>query len=61
MAGIADRRAADLDVSRQHERLEPRTRQTGNMARQHAVEPLAGFLGGDDHDVVIGVQDGLGR
>ena len=46
---IADRAAVERDGAGLDQRLEPRPRQLGEMAGEHAVEPLAGLLGGD-HD-----------
>ena len=47
VARIADRGAVDRDAARQDQRLVARARQLGHAWRQHAVEPLAGLLGGD--------------
>ena len=46
MTGIADRGAVDRDATRQDQRLVARARQLGHAVSQHAVEPLAGLLGG---------------
>ena len=48
MIGIADRVAVERDGAGLDQRLEPRPRQLGDMAGEHAVEPLAGLLFGDD-------------
>ncbi len=53
VAGIADRGAVDRDATRQDQRLVARARQLGHAASQHAVEPLAGLLGGD-HQFLAG-------
>ena len=46
VAGIADRAAADRDVAGEDQRLEARARQLRDAGGEHAVEPLAGLLGG---------------
>ena len=48
MIGIADRVAVDRDGAGLDQRFEPRPRQLGDMAGEHAVEPFAGLLLGDD-------------
>ena len=49
MARIADRAAVDRDRAGLDQRLEPRLRDSSaTCAGEHAVEPLAGFLRGDD-------------
>jgi hypothetical protein len=46
--GIADRVAVQRDRTGFDQRFEPRPGQLGDMAGEHAVEPFAGFLFGDD-------------
>ena len=57
VAGIADRGAVDRDATRQDQRLVARARQLGHALRQHAVEPLAGLLGGD-HQCAAALRHG---
>src|SRR5262245_66435195 len=47
VAGIADRGSVDRDAAREDQRLVARARQFGHARGQHAVEPLAGLLGGN--------------
>ena len=44
---IADRAAVDRHLAVEDQRLQARARQRRNARGQHAVEPLAGLLGGD--------------
>jgi len=57
MAGMADRGAVDRDATRENQRLVARARQLGHAPRQHAVEPLAGLLGGD-HQFAAALRQG---
>ena len=45
---IADRLPVDRNGAGLDQDFEPGPRQSGDMAGKHAVEPLAGFLGGDE-------------
>jgi hypothetical protein len=51
ISGIAngvDGGAVDRDMTRQDQRLQPRSRQPGKPQRQHAVEPGRSLVAGDD-------------
>ena len=60
VARIEDGPRSDRDIARQHQRLEARARQAGDVTRQHAVKPVAGFFGADNRgfDMGFGAQRG---
>ena len=48
MIWIADRVSVDRNGASLDQRLEPAARQLGDVAREHTIKTLAGFLVADD-------------